>query len=260
VRYRLYVDEVGNSDTKVSKNPNQRYLSLTALAFNMDYIADVVFPGLEKMKRDYFGHHPDTPIILHRKELMKKNFPFHALRDPAVEASFNKRFLGFVRDFDYMALTVVIDKWEHVEKYQNWHRDPYHYCLEVLLERFARWLEKRGAVGDVMAESRTPKDDRRLKAEYTKIWEYGTNFVRWTQIQEHLTTRQLKLENKRSNIAGLQFADLLAHPSYKAMLCHREHKKLAENFGGQIATILEAAKYDRSPSGRVSGWGRKWLP
>jgi hypothetical protein len=106
VRYRLYIDEAGSSDTKPSRDPNQRYLSLTAIAMNIDYVADVVFPELEKLKRDHFNHHPDTPIILHRKELVNRNFPFEALRNPTVEASFNKRFLGLVKDFEYILQTL----------------------------------------------------------------------------------------------------------------------------------------------------------
>jgi hypothetical protein len=35
---------------------------------------------------------------------------------------------------------------------------------------------------------------------------------------------------------------------------------LPENFGGVIAAILEESKYNRSPEGKISGWGRKWLP
>jgi len=48
MKYRLCVDEVGNSDTKASRDPNQRYLSLTAIALNLDYVAAVVHPELEK--------------------------------------------------------------------------------------------------------------------------------------------------------------------------------------------------------------------
>lgn len=70
----------------------------------------------------------------------------------------------------------------------------------------------------------------------------------------------MKVEPKTSNVVGLQFADLLAHPSYKAVLCRHEHESLPDNFGGRVAAILEDAKYDRSPYGQVDGWGRKWLP
>jgi len=226
----------------------------------LDYIRDSVFPSVEELKREYFGHHPDTPIILHRSELVNKKFPFNELNDPEIERSFNDRFLGLVQDLDYMAMTVVIDKWEHLERYQEWRYDPYHYCLNVLLERFVLWLQKRDDVGDVMAESRGKKEDLRLKAEHTKVWENGTLYVPADKMQASLTSRQLKVRPKSANVVGLQLADLLAHPSYRAVLSRREHKSLPNNFGGRIAAILEASKYNRSPSGRIDGWGRKWLP
>jgi hypothetical protein len=261
MKYRLYIDEVGNPDTGVSlRNPNHRYLSLTGVIFGLEYVKDYISPTLEELKSEYFGHHPDTPVILHRKELVNRKYPFHVLEDSKVEKSFNNHLLGLIKSFDYMALTVVIDKWEHVQRYQEWHRHPYHYCLMVLMERYARWLERRGAVGDVMAEARGKKEDKRLSREFAHIWEYGTLYVRPDRLQARLTSRQLKVEPKTSNVAGLQFADLLAHPSYKAVLCHHEHERLPDNFGGRIATILEDAKYDRSPYGQVDGWGRKWLP
>ncbi|MBV9455201.1 MAG: DUF3800 domain-containing protein [Rubrobacter sp.] len=169
MKYRLYVDEVGNSDVKATKNPNQRYLSLTGVVFELGYVKDVVFPRLEELKWEYFNHHPDTPIILHRKELVNKKRPFHILETPDIEKSFNDHLFGLMKGLDYMALTVVIDKWEHVERYQEWRYDPYHYCLTVLLERYERWLKRRDAVGDIMAEARGKKEDRRLTAEFTKI-------------------------------------------------------------------------------------------
>src|SRR5215213_3433294 len=133
------MDEVGSSDLGAKRSPNDRYLSVTGLVFELDYVRDVVFPSVEELKREYFGHHPDTPIILHRSELVNKKFPFNVLNDPEIEQSFNIRFLGLVQDLDYMAMTVVIDKWEHLERYQEWRYDPYHYCLNVLLERFVLW-------------------------------------------------------------------------------------------------------------------------
>ncbi len=59
---------------------------------------------------------------------------------------------------------------------------------------------------------------------------------------------------------GLQLADIIAHPSFRAILAHREHQSLADNFGGKIAKILEASKYVRGPDGQIDKWGREWLP
>jgi hypothetical protein len=60
--------------------------------------------------------------------------------------------------------------------------------------------------------------------------------------------------------AILQLADVIAHPSLQATLARRMGRALPENFGGEIARILEKSKSYRSPSGQIEGWGRKWLP
>ncbi|MBM4117973.1 DUF3800 domain-containing protein [bacterium] len=154
MKYRMYVDEVGNSDLKASSEPNHRYLSLTGVILELGYVDAKVFPALEDLKRRYFGSHPDDPIVLHRKELLNRKPPFMALRDPEVALRFDRELLLLLGDLEYRVITVVIDKREQVERYQTWRYDPYHYCLKVLLERYVLWLGRNRAQGDVMAESR----------------------------------------------------------------------------------------------------------
>ncbi len=84
--------------------------------------------------------------------------------------------------------------------------------------------------------------------------------MRPEEFAARLTSRQLKVKAKANNIAGLQLADLLAHPSFRATLARHQGEPLPNNFGGQIAQILEDSKYSRSLRGRIEGWGRKWLP
>ena len=95
-------------------------------------------------------------------------------------------------ELDYTVFTVVVDKLEHQRRYSVWRYDPYHYCLHVILERFVMWLERQGWTGDVLAESRGGKEDRRLKDSFEGIWESGTDFVEAMRFQERLTSRQLK--------------------------------------------------------------------
>lgn len=260
MKYRMYVDEVGNSDMTASQDPNHRYLSLTGVIIELDYVDKVVFPSLEALKRKYFGSHPDEPIILHRKELVNKKSPFYSLNDPQLEASFNAELLTLLRNLDYIVITSVIDKLEHQTQYTTWRFDPYHYCLTVLIERYVPWLESKNTTGDVMAESRGGKEDMRLKTAFERLYEYGSDNVTPAQFNACLTSRQLKVKPKSNNIAGLQLADLIAHPSYRATLARRNNQALALNFGGQIAEVLEESKYSRSPTGKIDGWGRKWLP
>lgn len=256
----MYVDEVGNSDLGASHDPNHRYLSLTGVILELEYVNSVVFPALENLKRKYFGSHPDEPIILHRKELVNRNFPFQALRDSAVEQTFNQEFLSLLRQLEFVVITAVIDKLEHQQRYQVWRFDPYHYCLTILVERYVLWLKRRNVVGDVTAESRGGKADRRLKNSFERVYARGSDFISAEEFAQYLTSRELKVKPKANNIAGLQLADLIAYPSFRAVLARHNHTTLPENFGAKIVEILETSKYDKSPMGEIDGWGRKWLP
>jgi len=92
-RYRLYIDEVGNADLGSSADPNHRYLSLTGIAIEQGYVATTVYPAVEALKTRFFNSHPDEPLILHRSQLVNKNYPFQALRDPKIEQAFNAELL-----------------------------------------------------------------------------------------------------------------------------------------------------------------------
>jgi hypothetical protein len=261
MKYRLYIDEVGNPGLNARlQHPNERYLSLTGVIIELRHVDSVVAPRIEELKRRYFKTHVDEPLIFHRKELVNRRYPFHELNDPVTERAFNQDLLGLLRTLDYTVITVVIDKHEHLQRYKVWHYDPYHYCQEVLLERYVLLLEKREAVGDVMAESRGGREDRRLKESFSRIWSEGTRFVQGKLFSARLTSRQLKVKTKANNIAGLQLADLVAHPSFKYILCRRRKTAQPSTFGGEIAQILINEKYLRSPSGKLDGWGCKWLP
>ena len=260
MKYRLYIDEVGNSDMGASQDPNHRYLSLTGVILELGYVDQVVHGQLEDLKRRFFGSHADEPVILHRKELVNRKPPFEALRDLRIEAEFNLELLRLLREFEYTAITTVIDKREHQQRYQVWRSHPYHYCLHVILERYVMWLRRRNVTGDVMAESRGGKEDLRLKKSFEKIHQEGSDFVDAKQFAETLSSRQLKVKLKANNISGLQIADLIAHPSFRAALARLAGEPLPANFGGEIAGILVESKYDRNRAGTIEGWGIKWLP
>jgi len=260
MKYRLYIDEVGNPDLNSSDDVRHRYLSLTGVIIELEYVRSTFSPKLEAIKRSYFDSHPDEPVILHRKELVNKKPPFTSLRDIETEKRFNRDILKMIRETEYEVLTVVIDKLRHKQRYTVWRYDPYHYCMAILLERYVLWLERKGQIGDVMAESRGGKEDRRLKGSFQKVYEDGTDYIFADQIQSRLTSKQLKVKPKSINVAGLQLADLVAHPAFKAAQARRNKQKLPQTFGGKISEILEDTKYIRRPDGNIEGWGRKWLP
>ena len=137
MKHRLYVDEVGNPDLGSSDRDDHRFLCLAGVIFNLKYVNDVLNPQIEKQ--------------------------------------FNKELLSKLDEWAFTVISVTIDKKEHVERYSTWRYDPYHYCLEVLLERYIFFLDSVNCPEDVMAESRGGKEDRRLKDAYNRLYKNGTD-------------------------------------------------------------------------------------
>jgi len=260
--YRIYIDEVGNHDMTHADDHNQRFLSLTGVILESDYTLRVVLPEMDQIKRDFFQSDPDVPVIFHRKELVNKRPPFHPLRDLDVEQRFNTALLAALTRWDYRVVTVVIDKKAHRDQYQVWRYHPYHYCLTVLLERFVLFLHYNDYRGDVMVESRGGKEDAKLKDSYARLYGRGTDNIPPERWRERLTSGELKVKPKSANIAGLQIADLIAHPSRRELLI--EHQLIIDDrdtFGDQICAILRQSKYHRHwRTGQIVGYGKKLLP
>ncbi len=260
--YRLYVDEVGTHDLTHADDENQRFLSLTGVILESEYTLRVFQPEMDQIKRKFFQRDPDEPVIFHRKELVNKRPPFHPLHDEETEQNFNTQLLTALARWDYRVITVALDKKAHRDQYNVWHFHPYHYCMTVLLERFILFLHYGDHRGDVMVESRGGKEDHKLKDSYSRLYERGTDNISPKIWQSRLTSKELKLKSKSANIAGLQLADILAHPSRRELLI--ENQLLVDNrdiFGDQICAILRQSKYHRDQhTGKISGYGKKLLP
>jgi len=260
--YQLYIDEVGNHDLTHAENPNERFLSLTGVIIESQYCINKFVPSMEEMKRHFFCKDPDTPIIFHRKDIINKRYPFQALREPQVEAEFNEILLNQLRDWNYRVITIVIDKKAHKEKYTKWQYHPSHYCLSVMLERYALFLHYGSNTGDVMVESRGGVEDRKLKESFEGLYQKGNKNISKDKWQECLTSTKLKVRQKAENICGLQLTDLLAHPSRREILLDNNLiNDERDVFGDKITEILRVSKYLRSyKTGELDGYGKKLLP
>ena len=93
--------------------------------------------------------------------------------------------------------------------------------LAAMLDRYCGWLDYKKAVGDVMAEARGKEENVQLGQAYRQVWESGTLMFGRDQHQKSLTSRDIKIQDKRANIAGLQLADILAYPVKQACLVER---------------------------------------
>jgi len=219
-------------------------------------------PRIIGIKSDLFGHNDFSPVVLHRRDMVQKKPPFDILQaDSRVAYEFETRWAALVREVPYIALASAIDKHAHVEKYKVWQRDPYHYCLECLLQRYVYWLNRHGFVGDVLIESRGKDPDKRLKRAYKHFYVHGLDKLSPSVIQARLTSNELKIAMKAEDVAGHQLADSLAHPVLRYMQSRYDGAQLADGFGQKLVKILLQHRFSRHPqSHEIEGWGLKWLP
>jgi Protein of unknown function (DUF3800) len=257
--FRLYLDETGDHRSISSHDISMRYLGLCGVIFERQK-SDAFTKALEDFKRKHLSYDPDDPPILHRKEIVAAQGSFMVLQDPGVRKSFDEELLQLISDARFRVVIVVLDKVDHWAKTYRSLKHPYHYCLLGMLERYCGWLRFRSVRGDVLAESRSGKEDLSLKLAYQSIYASGGGYLTAAVCRSTLTSKQIKIKPKAINIAGLQLADLLAHPLTRDVL--RQHGRLSSYespFQSEIIKIAES-KYNRQFfNNRVDGYGRIFL-
>lgn len=122
---RLYIDEVGNADLdRAADDPNVRYLALTGIMAVRDQHDRIIVPMLDRVKGLLPPPSTGRPLVLHRREIIRREATFAPLRDPETAAEFDAALLAALRSAPYLAVTVQIDKRLHWETYGVWHYHP----------------------------------------------------------------------------------------------------------------------------------------
>jgi len=277
--YRLYIDESGDHTygRKESKplriidggityetagldhypqleKIDKRYLGLTGCILKLGYYREAFGPTIESFKKDFFD--PDERVILHAKDIMQKSGPYHVLQNEDVRERFNAGLLDIIANAQYTVINVVLDKKNHRERYvEAWH--PYHYCLANMLMRYCFFLARHRAKGDVMAESRGATEDMALKTAYARLFANGNQVQSGPFFQQHLTSKEIKIKPKEKDVAGLQLADILAHPLKKYTLLRKGFITEPDDdyFWKKVVEAVKPKLDCRATDGCVDGYG-----
>jgi hypothetical protein len=259
-RYRLYLDESGDHVYRETSEISHRYLCLLGCWFrNPDYL--LFHEALESLKTRHLPHHPDDPVVLHREDMINARKAFKNLRDESRREQFDTEILQLVEAARFNIVAVVIDKHELRRAFGEDAGHPYHIGLGFLLQRFAGYLNHVNRMGDVMGEARGGKEDRLLKESYSRVFERGVWMTKAHSFQSALTSRELKLKSKSSNIAGLQLADLLGHPVKHWVLQQHGHirDELAP-FARRLLGVVDGKFNRHLYDGRLEGYGTVLYP
>lgn len=255
-RFRIYIDESGDHTYDI----NRQFLCLLGIIIEGNTYKTQFHPSLEKLKQKHFPHCPDAPVILHREDIIARRGPFKVLRDQEKNKQYEQDLLDFFASHEYKIIAVTIDKIKQKEQYGKYAYHPYNFCLELILERYCRFLEISSAIGDVLVESRGKKEDLTLKEAYDRIYQNGTMFMSKDLSQKTLTSHEIKLRKKSSNILGLQVADLLAGEVNKQILIENGVKDDGRTpFAKSICDAIDE-KFNCKNNGRIKGYGRILFP
>jgi hypothetical protein len=259
---RLYLDETGDHSccTDAKALIGTRYLGLMGVIFQRNESYSSFVKELEALKARYFKYDPDEPMALHRTAIINRNYPFDALRDNIKRAAFDKDLLELIGGARCRMIAVVVDKYSHGAATYRELKHPYHYGVHALMERYAGLMDRRNHRGDVMAEGRGGAEDTHLKAVFKGVFTGGTKYLKPDIATRVLTSGEIKIKTKKTNQAGLQLADVLAHTATRMVL--REEGidcDLGGLFAEKIAGLIEP-KFNRNfTTGRVRGYGRVLL-
>lgn len=257
-KFRLYIDETGTHNYSVDEDIKHRYLGLVGVMINERSNLEVLQPKMLELKR-VVANDPDELPVLHREDIINKRGPFSKLNDPEIEAKFNEIFIDLIDTLDYTICAVVLDKKTHYERYRESAFHPYHYCMNVLLERYVFFLKEIAGRGDVLAEARGKREDNALKQEYSHFFETGTYFCKPSQIQQYLTSKEIKIKPKSKMFVGLEFADLLSLATkLDTLFSYHKIPSLTDNFCKLLIGRVQK-KYRSSPQGATRGFGKKLI-
>lgn len=264
---RMYVDENGHQSlTGDLSNPSKRFLCLTGVIMPIKEHDDTLTPKINDLKLRYFH---DSTIILHRREIISATGAFACLSIPEIRQRFNLDVLDIIQTVKYRVISIVIDKYALVQKYGIYRaKDPYALALEYLMQRYQYWMQsvaRRNGIsypfGDILAEARGGGEDKLTKLTYQEIYA-GRGYNQLRNADMFYTSSQIKLKPKSANIAGLQFVDLISHPSRRYILTlhglGNDFKK--SSFEEDIVNILIRDKFRRGYNSEIDGAGVVFFP
>ncbi len=248
--HRVYIDESGDHTYQSTEELSRRYLALTGVVVEKAHYGASIVPALNALKRKHFTYDPDSPVILHREDIVRRKRWFGVLVHPARATEWDADLVEFVTALQAQVFTVVIDKWAHNQRYGARRYHPYHYGLEVLLWQVRGYLHSQGAQADVFAEARGKRENAQLMQAYRDLLSRGATNRPAAAYRAAFPDDEITIRRKDYNILGLQIADLLV-TEQKYAIAIREGKPIANEPSALAQRLTAAADHMINQDGRV---------
>ena len=199
----VYVDESGDHSL-ASIDSGYPVFVLALCVFHKRHYSEKIIPEIKKLKFHYFGH---DSVVLHENEICKQKGAFAFLSHLPTRTQFMNRLSSIIDTSNFILITSVVDK-VRLGRSESGTSNPYHIALGLCLESLRNFLAEKKQdhrQTHVVVECRGKKEDSELELEFRRICD-GAN----------RGNRNLPFDvvfaDKKTNLAGLQLADLVARP------------------------------------------------
>lgn len=201
--YVVYVDESGDHSL-VNIDADYSVFVLALCVFHKRHYSEKIIPAVEKLKFNYFGH---DSVVLHENEIRKQKGDFAFLSHLPTRKKFIERLSSIMEASNFILIACVVDK-TRLSRNEGATSNPYHIALGICLDALFNFLGEKSQhqlQTHVVVECRGKKEDSELELEFRRICDGDNPGKRNLPFD-------IVFADKKTNLAGLQLADLVARP------------------------------------------------
>lgn len=201
--YVVYVDESGDHSL-ASIDREYPVFVLALCVFHKRHFVEKIVPAVGKLKFNYFGH---DSVVLHEHEIRKQKGDFAFLSHLPTRERFMAHLSDIMDASNFVLIACVVDK-HGLKRSAGDESNPYHLALGQCLVALHEFLTEKGQdqlKTHVVVECRGKREDAELELEFRRICD-GAN------AGNHALPFDIVFADKRTNLTGLQLADLVARP------------------------------------------------
>jgi len=240
--YIVYVDESGDHGL-VGYSAEFPVFVLTFCIFQKQEYIHRIVPALQELKFKHFGH---DMVVLHERDIRKASGSFGFLTNAERRVAFMADLNTWIDQSTFSIVAIVIRKSDYAARHSE-ASNPYHFAMRLGLERVEKHLSRRGQhefITHFVFESRGKRENNELELEFRRVCD-GQYY------RGKAFPFEIIIAGKQINSCGLQLADLTARPIGLHVLKPDQPNRAFE---------LIRTKLDRSPTGKIEGYGLKCYP
>jgi hypothetical protein len=212
-RFIAFFDECGDHSLEKIDADFPLFVLSTVIIERAAYV-EVVVPELTRLKLHFWPH---EGVNFHSREIRKARGDFAFMQVPAQRAAMMTAIGELMASLPFTLFITAIRKQLHKDRYGLDAVNPYDVALTYTFERVLHFLESEGQTHlPVTAEARGRNEDNELAAAFLRIMTEGTRYNAAERFRA--LTCPLAFRRKSDNIAGMQVADLCAHPAARHVL------------------------------------------